>query len=206
MPPTRSARPASRRRPTVARTTAGRRRPTVARTTACNLKPRLGADVNVIGDIIRLHPQPAASPQREPAAFAAIAHDRAPARQTPRGDRLDGGHVPAAGMGPVPGRQRRQPEPPGSRPRPRRAAGRGPGLTGRPRGAPPPAEGRARRRSVAHGAHIQLLPASRRAWGKAAERLDQQTRATIEAAPQDCRGTDDEDSVDATTFAATLPV
>ena len=33
------------------------------------------------------------------------------------------------------------------------------------------------------------------AWGQAAERLNQQTRATIEAAPQDCRDLDDEDYV-----------
>ena len=59
---------------------------------------------------------------------------------------------------------------------------------------------RRQHKDVPDGAVWLIVPTSAycppaAAWGEAAERLDQQTRATIEAAPQDCRGIDNEDYV-----------
>ena len=73
------------------------------------------------------------------------------------------------------------------------------------RGADPssvdaPVVHRRQHKDVPDGAVWLIVPTSAycppaAAWGQAAERLNQQTRATIEAAPQDCRDLDDEDYV-----------
>ena len=73
------------------------------------------------------------------------------------------------------------------------------------RGADPssvdaPVVHRRQHKDVPDGAVWLVVPTSAycppaAAWGQAAERLDQQTRATIEAAPQDCRDLGNEDYV-----------